>query len=144
MFGIDCKGLDLLVPFQLQGSTALFATRTPTEDKIRNLYDNRIELTDSNTWDPEGLPGIATVNVTSNASAVLRLKDDVPSEGLRVCATMEIDAGYIEDVGDYCLLSSISTALTDKILLPRIIDSVHIANTTSKNRHCDILPESFS
>ena len=54
LFGIDYKGPDLLIHFQLQRSTALFKTRTPTEDKIRNLYDDQIELTNSNTWDPEG------------------------------------------------------------------------------------------
>ena len=102
-----------MIPFQLQGSTALFTTRTPTEDEIRSLYDDRIELTDDATWDPGGIPGIVTVNVNSNASDVLRMKDDVPSEGLRVCATMERDAGYIEDAGDYRLLAGISTALTD-------------------------------
>ena len=90
-----------MIPFQLQRPTALFTTTTPTEDEIRNLYNNRIELTDSNTWDPEGLPGIATVNVTSNAFAVLRVKDEVPSEGLQACATMERETGYIEDGGDY-------------------------------------------
>ena len=133
-----------MIPFQLQGSTALFTTRTPTEDEIRSLYDDRIELTDDATWDPGGIPGIVTVNVNSNTSAILRMKDDVSSEGLRVCATMERDAGYIEDAGDYCLLAGISTALTDETLLPRIIDNVHIANTKSKNRHCDISPESLS
>ena len=100
LFDIDCKGPDLLIPSHLQGSTALFTTRTPTEDKIRSLYDDQIELTDDATWDPGRLPGIVTVNVTSDASAVLRMKNDVPSEGLRVCATMERDAGYIEDAGD--------------------------------------------
>ena len=61
-----------------------------------------------------------------------------------MCATMEIDAGYIEDGGDYRSLLGISTALTDETLLPHIIDSVNIANNTSKNQHCDILPESLS
>ena len=58
---------------------------------------------------------------------------------LHVCATVERDLDYIKDGGEYQLLSGISTAL-----LSRIIDSVNIANTTSKNRHCDILPESLS
>ena len=57
---------------------------------------------------------------------------------------MERDAGYIEDGGDQRLLAGISTALTDETLLPCIINSVHIANTTSRNRHCDISPESLS
>ena len=72
------------------------------------------------------------------------MKEKVPVEGLRVCATMERDAGYKADGGDQRLLSGISTALTDETLLPRIIDSIHIANTTSRNRHCNISPESLS
>ena len=39
-FGIQHEGPDLLIPFQIKGSTALFMTRTPTEDKIRDLYDD--------------------------------------------------------------------------------------------------------
>ena len=43
---------------------------------------------------------------------------------------MEQDTGYIEDGGDQCLLSGISTVLIDGTLLLHIINSVHIANTT--------------
>ena len=57
---------------------------------------------------------------------------------------MKRDTGYIKDGGDYRLLSGISTALIDETLLPRIADSVSISNTTSRNRHCDISPESLS
>ena len=57
-----------------------------------------------------------------------------------MCATIEIDAGYITNGGDYRLLSGDLTALTDETLLPRIIDSVNIANTTSKNQHYDNSP----
>ena len=57
---------------------------------------------------------------------------------------MERDAGYIEDGGDQRLLAGISTALTDETLLPRIVDCIHIVNTTSRNRHWDISPESLS
>ena len=101
-------------------------------------------MTDSSTWDPEGLPSPSELNVTSNASTVQKMKGKVPIEDLYVCATMEQDAGYIEDGGNQRLLSGISTALTDETLLPRIIDCIHIANTTSRNRHCDISPESLS
>ena len=76
----------------MKGSTALFTTNTPIEDEIRDLYDNRIILTDSDTWNPEGLPSpceISTVNIVSNASAIHRMKENIPVEGLRVCATME-------------------------------------------------------
>ena len=72
------------------------------------------------------------------------LKQKVPVDSLHVCATMERDAGYIEDGGDQRLLSGISTVLTDETLLLRIVDYIHIANTTSRNRHCDISPESLS
>ena len=61
-----------------------------------------------------------------------------------VCATMKRDAGYLADGGDNYLLSGVSAALTDEILLPRIINSVNVANTTSKNPHCDILPVPLS
>ena len=61
------------------------------------------------------------------------MKENIPAEGLRVCATMKRDGGYIQDGGDQQLLSGISTALMDETLLPRIVDCVHIANTTSRN-----------
>ena len=57
---------------------------------------------------------------------------------------MERDAGYIKDGGDYCILSVNSTALTDETLLSRIIDCVHIANTTSRSQHYDVLQEFLS
>ena len=77
-------------------------------------------------------------------SALHLMKENVPLEDLCVCATMEIDTGYIEDGGDYQLSSGISTVLSDETLLLRIIDSVNIANTTSKNQYCDISLESLS
>ena len=104
-------------------------------------------MTDSDTWNPEGLPypcETATVNIVSNASAIHCMKENVPVEGLRVCATVERDTGYIADGGDYRLSLGISTALKDETLFPRIIDCVNIANTTSKNQHCDISPKSLS
>ena len=128
----------------MNGSFAEFETRTPTDDEIRDLFDDRIVLTDSNTWDPVNLATPHKVSATSNISAIQRLKKYISSESLRVCATMKRDAGYIQDGGDQLLLSGISTALTDETLLPRIVDCVHIANATSRNRHCDISPESLS
>ena len=119
----------------MNGSFAEFIIRTPTEDEIRDLFDACIILIDSNTWDPVNLATPCKVSATSssNISAIQRLKKDISSEGLRVCATIERDAGYIQDGGDQRLLSGISTALTDETLLPRIVDCVHIANTTSRN-----------
>ena len=136
----------LSIPFKINGSFAEFTTWTPTEDEIRDLFDDCIELTDHNTWDPVNLyvPRKVSATISSNVSAIQRLKENVSTEGLRVCATMEHDAGYIQDGGDQRLLSGVSTALTDETLLPRIINSVHIANTTSRNRHCDISPKSLS
>ena len=110
----------------MRGLTALFITRTPTKDEIRDLFDDCIILTDSNTWDPVGLATPRTINATSNTSAVHKMKEKVPVEGLRVCATMKRDASYIEDGGDQRLLSGISTVLTDETLLPRIVDCIHI------------------
>ena len=142
---IQLKDPELSIPFKINGSFTEFVTRTPTDDEIRDLFDDRIELTDSNTWDPVNLsaPRKVSATVSSNISAIQSLKKDISSKGLRVCATMERDAGYIQDSGDQRMLSGISTALTDETLLPWIINSVHIANTTSRNRHCDILPESL-
>ena len=54
----------------MRGLTALFTTRTLTEDEIRDLFDDRIILTDSNTWNPEGLASPREINITNNASAV--------------------------------------------------------------------------
>ena len=95
-------------------------------------------------WNPVGLATPCTISATSNTSTVHKMKEKVPVEGLRVCATMKRDAGYIEDGGDQRLLSGISTALTDEILLPRIVDCIHITNTTSRNHHCDISSETLS
>ena len=131
--GLLASNPDLSIPFVMDGSTALFETRTPTEDEIKDYFDDRIILTDSNTWDPVDLVVPRKVSAISNTSAVHKIKQQrVPIEGLRVCATMERDAGYIEDGGDQRLLAGISTALTDEMLLPRIV-GIHIANTTSRN-----------
>ena len=126
---------ELSIFFEMNGYFAEFVTRTPTDDEIRDLFDDRIELTDSNTLDPVNLsaPRKVSATVSSNVSAIQRLKKDISSVGLRVCAIMERDAGYIQDGGDQRLLSGISTALTDETLLPQIVNCVHIANTTSRN-----------
>ena len=141
---MQLKDPELSIPFKMNGSFAEFETWTSTEDEIRDLFDDRIVLTDSNTWDPVNLATSRKVSATSNISAIQRLKKDISSEGLLVCAIMERDASYIQDGGNQRLLSGISTALTDETLLPRIVDCVHIANTTSRNWHCDISPESLS
>ena len=130
---IELKGPDLSITFVMDGSTALFKTRSLIEDKIRDHFDDCIILTDSNTWDPVSLATPRKVSVTSNTSAVHKMKGNVIVEGLRVCATMERDAGYIKDGGDQQLLSGISTTLTDETLLLRIVDGVNISNNTSRN-----------
>ena len=73
----------------MKGYTALFTTRTLTEDEIKDLFDNCIILTDRNTWDSEGLASLRERRITSNASANQKMKEKVPVEGLRVCTTME-------------------------------------------------------
>ena len=75
----------------MNGSFAKFETRTPTEDEIRDLFDDCIVLTDSNTWDPVKLatPRKVSATATSNILVIQRLKKDISSEGLRVYATME-------------------------------------------------------
>ena len=83
------------------------------------------------------------INVT-NASAVNLMKKEIPQEGLKVYAMAERDAEYIEDDGDYQLLSGVFTTLMDETLLLRIIYCVHIVNTTSRNCHSDFSPESLS
>ena len=72
------------------------------------------------------------------------MKNNIDSNALRVCETLKRDAGYIQDSGDLQLLSGISTALTDKTLLPRLVSNVHVAKTVSANRHSDISPETLS
>ena len=116
----------------MNGSFAEFENRTPTKDEIRDLFDDFIVLTDSNTWDPVTLATPCKVSATSNISAIHRMKKDISSEGLRVYATMERDAGSIQDGRDQRLLSGIPTALTDEMLL-LLIDYVHVANTTTRN-----------
>ena len=114
-------------------------TRTLTEDEMKDIFVDRIILTSSNNWNPEGMSSPCELN-TTNISAFYLMKEDIPPEGLMVCSTAKRDAGYIEDGGDYELLSGVSTALTKETLLSRIIDCVNIANTTSRNRHYDISP----
>ena len=91
--GMQLKDPELSIPFKMNGSFAEFETRTPTEDEIRDLFDDRIELTDSNTWDPVNLATSRKVSATAsnNILAIQRSKKDISSEGLRVCATMERD-----------------------------------------------------
>lgn len=57
---------------------------------------------------------------------------------------MERDAGFIQGSGDVHLLSDVSSAFTDETLLPRIVSNVHIASTTTSDRHCDISPNTLS
>ena len=64
--GIELKVPKLSIPFVMDGSIALFETRTPTEDEIRDLFDDCIILTDSNTWDPVTLATSRKVSATSN------------------------------------------------------------------------------
>ena len=56
----------------MNGSFAEFVTRTPTDDEIRDLFDDCIELIDSNTWDPVNLsaPRKVSATVSSNISAI--------------------------------------------------------------------------
>ena len=118
-FGMKLNDPELSIPFKMNGSFTELTTQTPTEDEIRYLFDDRIELTDHNTWDPVNLsvPCKVSATISSNVSAIQRLKENVSTEGLRVCATMERDAGYIQDGGDQRLLSGVSTTLMDETLL---------------------------
>ena len=60
-----------------------------------------------------------------------------------VCATKEWYARYIAGAGNYRLLAGISTALIKETLLLCLIENVNVANTTSRNRHYGINPESL-
>ena len=93
--GIKIKDLELSIPFVIDRSTALFETQTLTEDEIRDLFDNYIVLTDSNTWDAVTLAAPCKGSATSNTLAVHKMKEGVPAEDSRVYATMESDAGYV-------------------------------------------------
>ena len=46
---MQLKDPELSIPFKMNGSFAGFETRTLTDDEIRDLFDDCIELTDSNT-----------------------------------------------------------------------------------------------
>jgi hypothetical protein len=147
-FGITIDN-GTFIPFTMKGSSAVFKTRTPTSTEIRDLFEDRIILTGNDTWNPLTLKP-PNVNVSSGTStkrlisAVQVMKQDIPPRSLQVCETLERDTGYIKDSGDSRLIASISTALTDETLLPRIVANVHIAETISENRHSDISPESLS
>ena len=49
--GMQLKDPELLIPFEMNGSFGEFETRTPTKDEIRDIFDDCIVLTDSNSWD---------------------------------------------------------------------------------------------
>ena len=106
LFGMKLNDPELSIPFKMNGSFAEFTTGTQTENEIRDLFDDRIQLTDHNTWDPVNLsaPRKVSATISSHVSAIQRLKENVSTEGLRVCATMERDAGHIQDGGDQRLL----------------------------------------
>ena len=84
LLGMHLEDPELLIPFKMNGCFAEFITRTPTEDEIRDLFDDRIELTDHNTWDPVNItaPRKVSATVSSNISAIQRLKQNVSPEGL--------------------------------------------------------------
>ena len=84
----------------MRGPTALFLTRIPTEDEIKDLFDDWIILTSSNTWSPEGINSPCEIN-TTNTFGIHLMKEDVPPEGLRVCATAERDTRFTEGSDDY-------------------------------------------
>lgn len=44
-----------IIPFKQLGSTVLFKTREPSDDKIHSLYPDRITLTSDYPWDPSSL-----------------------------------------------------------------------------------------
>ena len=142
----------LEIPFDMIGSTVSFTTRTPTEQEYKDLFKSRIVLTNEMTWDPNKLvkpsnkrKAVTVESVrTVNSSALHSLRLSVPTESLRVCEEMERDAGLIQGSGDARLLSDVSTAFTDETLLPRIVLNVHVASTTTSDRHCDISPETLS
>ena len=143
---MQLKDPELSIPFKMNEYFAEFETWTPTNDEIKDLFDDCIELIDINTWDPVNLatPCKVSATVSSNISAIQRLKKDISSEGLWVYATMERNASYIQDGGNQRLLSGILTARMDETLLPQIVDCVHIGNTTSRNWYCNISPKSLS
>ena len=47
----------------MEGFATLFTTRTPTEDETRDLFDDRIIFTDSNTWDPENFASLHEIRL---------------------------------------------------------------------------------
>ena len=135
-FGFSVDGR--FIPFFLKDSTAVFTTRPPTPDEICDLFTNRIILTSDETWDPKHLTvpnshPTSMPNRNSNLSAICSMKNNIDSNALRVCEPLKCDAGYIQDSGDLRLLSGISTALTDKTLLQRLVTNIHVAKTVSAN-----------
>ena len=98
--GMQLTDPELSIHFKMNESFAGFETQAPTKDEIKDHFSNCIVLTDSNTWDPVTLATPRKVSATSNISAIHRIKKDISLEGLRVCAPMEQDAGYIQDGGD--------------------------------------------
>ena len=65
---MQLKDPELSIPFKMNGSFAEFKTRTPADDEIRDLFDDCIELIDSNTWDPVNLSAPRKVSATVSSN----------------------------------------------------------------------------
>ena len=156
-FGMQLDDANTMIPFQLQGSTAVFMSRPPTEQEKRDLFDTRIILTSDDSWDPDNVNAptrkengevwnrvkkpVRTRHeseVTSNTSAVQVLRRNVCLDALHVCDTEELDAGLVDSDGDARLVAGISTALTDETLLPRIVSNVRVAHEGIESKKINI------
>ena len=141
MFGITIAERNIFIPFRLDGSTALFETRPPTAEEMESLFDSRITLTSEQTWNPKELSSHRRSIVPSYTKRIISevisddvqsLRRDVSISSLRICEESEEDAGLVNSVGDDALLSAISTGLTDETLLPRLVYSVNVSESTEK------------
>ena len=52
------------------------------------------------TWDPETGRSLNEIR-TTNTFAIYCMKENIPNGSLRVCTTIESNAGYVADTGDY-------------------------------------------
>ena len=99
-FGIQLEE-NILIPFNLSGSSAIFKTRTPTSTEIQQLFDDRIILTSNQVWEPYELkPPNDKAFRSKNITALQLVKDKVSFRSIQVCETLERDTGYIADYGD--------------------------------------------
>jgi hypothetical protein len=150
--GLMCRERPIFIPFETRGTVICFDSRIPTVDELHTLP--RLVLTADGLWDPATVSlRPFTENERERQSIVGNVRSTrVSSIILYVHLTprdplLARDA-HISDIA----LASVSTALCDETLLPRLCASVRVAATGRQDaspvytdeRHSSVGPENLA